>query len=147
MPNVEREQSFRDRARIWSSVFAVVAAVAYFIVAAGLAPGDPTAPPAGVMLLAGLAYLVGAGLIQLNRRWLLVTGAILNPLVIVAFFVSFLLGNAEIEVVSLVSKLAQVGLQVTLLMLLRRHASASVTVEAHEPTIEVGSSPRLGAHR
>jgi hypothetical protein len=117
----------RNRMLYLASGLAVLAAITYFIVAAGLAPGDPAAPPAGVMLLAGLAYLGGAGLILLDHKRLLMTGAVLNPLVIVAFFVAFLLGNAEIEIVSLVSKLSQLGLQVALLMLIRAPAAIPIT--------------------
>ena len=116
-----------------ASGFAALAAATYFIVAAGLAPGDPAAPPAGVMLLAGLAYLVGAGLILFTSRRLLMLGAILNPLAILAFFVAFLLGNAEIEIVSLVSKFAQMGLQVTLLMLIRGTSPVSLIPEPLDP--------------
>jgi hypothetical protein len=76
------------------------------------------------MLIAGVAYLVGSGLILLDRRALLVAGAILNPLVIVAFFVSFLFGNAEIEAMSLISKLSQVALEVMLVKLIRDGGSA-----------------------
>jgi hypothetical protein len=127
MSTAETTRFPRNRMLYLASGLAVLSAITYFIVAAGLAPGDPTAPPAGVMLLAGLAYLGGAGLILLDHRRLLMTGAVLNPLVIVAFFVAFLLGNADIEIVSLVSKLSQLGLQVVLLMLIRAPAAIPIT--------------------
>lgn len=95
----------------------VVAAV-YFIIGTGLAPGDLQAPPAGLMLVAGAAYLVGGVVIFGRNRSLLALGAVLNPLVVGAYVVSLFLGNAEIEVLSLISKLAQFGLEVVLLMLL-----------------------------
>lgn len=109
----------RKRGLQLAAAFAGISAVTYFLLAVGLAPGDPSTPPAALMFVAGAAYLVGAGLILVDRRWLLVTGAVLNPLVIVAFFVSFLLGNTEIEVMSLISKLSQVALEVLLVKLIR----------------------------
>lgn len=107
-----------------AAAFASVSAVAYFFLGAGLAPGEPAIPSAALMLIAGVAYLVGSGLILLDRRTLLVAGAILNPLVVVAFFVSFLLGNAEIEAISMISKLSQVALEVMLVKLIRDGGSA-----------------------
>lgn len=114
----------RSQALYVAAGFAGVSAITYFVLGAGLAPGEPAIPPAALMLIAGVAYLMGAGLILLDRRRLLVTGAILNLLVIVAFFVSFLLGNAEIEAMSLISKLSQVALEVMLVKLIRDESSA-----------------------
>ena len=94
--------------------------VVYFVIAADLAPGDVTSPPTPVMFIAGMSYLIGAGLILLRRRRLLIICAVLNPLVIVAFLVSVLLGRAELELLSLLSKLAQVCLEVVLLLLILR---------------------------
>ncbi len=103
-----------------------LAALVYFVIAAGLAPGDVTSPPAPIMFAAGGAYLVGGGLILLLRRRLLILGAVLNPLVMVAFMVSFLTGGAELEPLSLVSKLAQVGLELALLLLIAQTAEGRI---------------------
>jgi hypothetical protein len=137
----------RSRGLYLAAGFAAVSAVTYLIVASGLAPGDPTAPPAGAMLFVGLAYLGGAGLILTGRRSLLKAGAILNPLAIVAFFVAFLLGNAEIEVVSLISKFSQMGLQVALMMLIRGASIESLMPGSLEGAAVPVASDRPSDHR
>jgi len=101
---------------------ALIAALAYVLIALGvLAVGDlrPAEQPSGIVYAAAISYLVGGLLILLRRRWLWVTGALINALVIVFFFqvyqerpaVLFSLGG-------LVTKATQVLLEVILIYLI-----------------------------
>lgn len=113
--------------RRWYRVAAIAAALAlmsaaiYFAIAAGVTPDGLKSPPAPVMLVAGLAYLIGGVLIFRRDRHLLTLGAVANALVIAAFSVSLALGRSDIEYVSLMSKLSQAVLE-GLLLWLRRYA-------------------------
>ena len=63
---------------------ALLAAAVYFVVASPAVPPDYKSPPTPVLVVAGLAYLVGGVLILQADRRLLVLGALLNPLVLLA---------------------------------------------------------------
>ena len=95
-------------------------ALIYFVIAGGIGPGNVTSPPAPIMFVAGVSYLVGGGLILLRRRSLLIFGAFINPLVIIAFVASFFLDRSELEFLSIASKIGQAGLELVLLMLIAR---------------------------
>ncbi len=71
-----------------------------------------------MLVVAGLAYLVGTGLIELDDRRLLILGAVLNPLVLLAYTVAAVKGHAAVDGLSLTSKAAQIGLEVALLWLI-----------------------------
>ena len=64
-----------------ATALAVVVAVVYFAIGFGLAPEGFKSPPAPIMVLAGLSYLVGGGLILLADRRLMLVGAVANWLV------------------------------------------------------------------
>ena len=103
----------------WVAVgLALVAAAIYFVIASPAVPADYKAPPRPVLVVAGLAYLVGGGLILLADRRLLILGAILNPLVLVAYTGAAIKGHAAVDGLSLSSKAAQIGLEVALLWLI-----------------------------
>ena len=105
----------------WVAVgLALVAAVVYLVLASPAMPADYKAPPTPVLVVAALAYLVGGGLILLGDRRLLVLGAVLNPLVLLAYTVAAIKGHATVDGLSLTSKAAQIGLEVALLWLILR---------------------------
>ena len=101
-------------------VLALVAAVVYLVIASPVVPEGYKAPPTPVLIVAGLAYLVGAVLVPLDSRRLLTLGAVLNPLVLLAYAVAAIKGHAAVDGLSLTSKAAQIGLEAALLWLLLR---------------------------
>ncbi len=103
----------------WLAVsLSLVAAVVYLVLASPAVPKGYKAPPKPVLVVAGLAYLIGAGLIGLDNRRLLILGAVLNPLVLLAYTVAAIKGHAAVDRLSITSKAAQVGLEVALLWLI-----------------------------
>ncbi|MDP9367102.1 MAG: hypothetical protein M3Q03_02315 [Chloroflexota bacterium] len=103
----------------WLAVMlSLAAAVVYLVIASPAVPESYKAPPTPVLVVAGLAYLVGAGLIALDDRRLLILGAVLNPLVLLAYTVAAIKGHAAVDGLSLTSKAAQIGLEVALLWLI-----------------------------
>jgi len=78
----------------WPSLLtlALLAALVYFPMGAGvLQPGDLQAneAPAGIAYFAGACYVTGGLLILTRKRWLWVSGAVINALVIVGFFAAY----------------------------------------------------------
>ena len=108
-----------------AGALSLVAAVVYFAIASPAMPAGYKAPPTPVLVVAGLAYLVGGGLILLGDRRLLVLGAVLNPLVLLAYTVAAIKGHAAVDGLSLTSKAAQVGLEVALLWLVLQPSEAA----------------------
>jgi hypothetical protein len=122
-------QSIGDSWVLWTaSALSLVAAVVYFIIAAPTKPEGYKAPPTPVVVIAGLAYFIGGGLILLADRRLLTVGAIINPLVLVAYTVAAIKGHATVDGLSLTSKAAQVGLEVLLLWLIVQPVSSPVEI-------------------
>ena len=107
-----------------ASALSLVAAVVYLVIASPARPANYKAPPAPVLVVAALAYLVGGGLILLGDRRLLILGAVLNPLVVLAYTVAAIKGHATVDGLSLTSKAAQIGLEVALLWLILRPAES-----------------------
>jgi hypothetical protein len=105
------------------AALAWVAAIVYVLIALDLV--DVAAPPRPVMVLAAVAYLAGWVLMRRRERWLWRAGAIANVLVMVGFVISLAAGNAEIEPMSVISKIAQVGLEVVLVVLVWRSPAAT----------------------
>ncbi len=106
----------------------LIAASVYFIIASPASPTDYKSPPLPVLIVAGLAYLIGGMLILLGDRRLLIFGVIINLLVMAAFAVAARMGHATVDRLSLTSKVAQVVLEVLLLWL---------TVQPAQGTIEL----------
>ncbi len=107
-------------ARLAATVLSLLAALGYFLIALGLVPAGFQSPPAPVMFVAGLAYLIGGALILRVGRRLLALGAALNLLVMIAFMMAALTGNATVDLLSIVGKIAQLGLGLLLIWLLWR---------------------------
>ena len=104
---------------------ALVGAVVYLVIASPARPAGYKSPPPPVLVVAALAYLVGGGLVLLDDRRLLILGAVLNPLVLLAYTVAAIKGHATVDGLSLTSKAAQVGLEVALLWLVLRPAESA----------------------
>ena len=109
-----------------AALLSLVAAAVYLVIASPAVPGDYKSPPTPVLIVAALAYLVGGGLILLGDRRLLILGAIVNPLVVLAYTVAAIKGHATVDGLSLTSKAAQIGLEVALLWLILRPTEAAV---------------------
>jgi len=106
--------------RMWLYVgmlLAAIVGIGYFAIALGWVAEGFESPPAGAMLAAGTAYLVGAGLILLADRRLLILGAVLNTLVLLAFLASAVGGNATVDAFTVVTKIVQVTLGLVLIWL------------------------------
>ena len=103
-------------------VLSLITALIYFIIAFGFVPKDFESPPAPVMFIAALAYLIGGLLILRAGRRLLQIGAVINVLVVLIFGISVVAGHSTIDALSMISKFAQIGLEVTLLLLVQRSA-------------------------
>lgn len=105
---------------LWLAVtLALVTAVSYILMALNiLSVGDLQAGerPINVIFVAAGCYLLGAGLILLRNRWLLLFGAFINAMIVLFFFnlyqdrpaVMFSPGG-------LVSKIAQILLEAALI--------------------------------
>lgn len=104
-------------------IFSLVTAVAYFIMAFGFVPEDYKAPPAPLLFVAGLAYLVGGLLILRVGRRLMRIGAVLNLLVLLIFSISLVTGNVTIDALSVSSKVGQLGLEVMLIWIVISQSS------------------------
>lgn len=103
--------------RVAATVFSLLAALVHFLIALGFVPADFQSPPALVMFVAGFSYLIGGLLILRVGRRLLVLGAAVNLLVMIAFIIAALAGNATVEPLGIIGKLAQVSLGLLLLWL------------------------------
>ena len=103
-----------------AAALSLVAAVVYLAIASPAVPADYKSPPTPVLVLAALAYLVGGVLVLLGDRRLLILGAVLNPLVLLAYTVAAIKGHAAVDGLSLTSKAAQIGLEAALLWLVLR---------------------------
>ena len=103
-----------------------VAAGVYFIIASPARPADYKSPPLPVLIIAGLAYLIGGMLILLGDQRLIIFGAIVNVLVLTAFAVVARMGRATVDGLSVTSKVAQVALEVLLLWLILQPAQSTI---------------------
>ena len=106
-------------------VSALVAALAYFLMGAGmLQPGElqPDDAPKGISFIIGTCYVVGGLLILLAKRWVWITGAVLNALVI-AIFVMFYVDIPSVlfSIPGLMTKSAQILIEIGLLYLLVKY--------------------------
>ncbi len=112
-------------AALWLAfALAIVAALVYVLIAQGMmAIGDvPQAKEGiGIVYAAAGGYLLGGLLILVRRRWLWIIGAVINALVIIFFFRMY--QNRPSVLLSpggLISKAAQILLEVTLIYLILR---------------------------
>ena len=118
-----------DSWELWvAAALSLVAAIVYLVIASPARPAGYKAPPAPVLVVAALAYLVGGGLILLADRRLLILGAVLNPLVLLAYTAAAIKGHATVDGLSLTSKAAQIGLEVALLWLILRPTEPAAAI-------------------
>ena len=111
-----------------AGALSLVAAAVYLVIASPARPAGYKAPPPPVLVVAALAYLVGGGLILLGDRRLLILGAALNPLVLLAYTAAAIKGHASVDGLSLTGKAAQVGLEAALLWLVLRPTEPAVAL-------------------
>jgi hypothetical protein len=108
------------RMRIFAAALSLIVAIMYFVIAFGWVPDGFESPPVPVMFLAGLAYLIGGVLImQVGERFLRL-GLLLNLLVLIIFAVSALSGRSTVDELTILGKVAQVGLAVALFWLVAK---------------------------
>ena len=116
----------RASARVWvmwiSVALALLVAISYVLIGFNvLAVGDLQAGerPAAIIYVAAASYVVGGLLILARRRWLWITGAAINALVIF-FFIQMYLERTSVlfSPGGIVSKAAQLLLEVSLLYLI-----------------------------
>ena len=122
MTAIQRSSAGRMRL-LWLAVaLALFAALGYVLIQVGLlGVGDlqtAEAPPAIVYVAAG-CYLLGGLLILLRWRWLWITGAVINALVILFFLMAYQARPAVLfSPGGIITKLAQLLLEVSLLYLI-----------------------------
>jgi len=116
--NTAQQQSSLGALARAGTALAWLTGVIYLIIGTGMAPDDLDSPPQAVMLVAGLAYIVGGWLIRRLNRRLVRAGAVVNALVMVVYMVLLLAGRSDLEIYAAVSKLAQIGLEIVLIALL-----------------------------
>ena len=109
---------------------AMVAALAYFLTAAGIIqPGDlgiEEAPPT-IAYAAGIGYVVGGLLILVRKRWLWITGAVINALVIAMFFSAYMSRpNVLLSIPGLGTKIPEVLLEISLIYLIMTYRQRRV---------------------
>ncbi len=109
-----------------ATALASVVAVVYFAIGFGMVPEGFKSPPGPVMVVAGLAYLVGGGLILLADRRLMLVGAVANGLVLILFTVHVVLGIATVDLLSLSGKVAQVALGVLLVWFVKKMGTGQI---------------------
>ncbi len=113
----------RTKAVLWLAVVpALVAALAYALVAAGVLPvGGLTGDQgkAGILFVAAGCYLVGGLLIILQRRWLWIIGVFINAIVIL-FFISRYTAQPSVmfSPAGLATKIPQLVLELALIYLI-----------------------------
>lgn len=110
-----------------ATALAVVAAAIYFVIGIGWVPDGFKSPPAPVMLVAGVAYLVGGGLILIAKRSLMLLGALANAVVLAIFVASVIAGNGTFDGLSLIGKVAQVLLEIFLVYFVVRMGARRAT--------------------
>lgn len=122
MGTVQHKQT-TYRPMMWLAVaLALTAAVSYLLIQLDvLGVGDlkTTEEPAAIVYVAASSYLVGGLLILVRRRWLWITGAVINALVILFFVMLYLNRPAVLfSPGGLVTKLTQLLLEGCLLTLI-----------------------------
>jgi hypothetical protein len=108
---------------LWFAVaLATIAAVSYLLIGLHvLAVGDlqTEEQPATIIYVAAGSYLLGGLLILFQRRWLWITGAVINAMVMLVFFNAYLQRPAVLlSPGGLLSKTAQLLLELVLIYLI-----------------------------
>jgi len=103
-------------------VLALIAALGYILMGAGIIQaGNLTtddAPPVIGYVIGG-CYAVGGFLVLMKRRWLFITGAVINGFAIVMFYIMYA-GQPDVvtSAPGLITKIAQVPLEAGLIYLI-----------------------------
>lgn len=132
---------------LWLAVgLALLTALAYLLMAWDvLGVGDllPEEEGAVIVYVAAASYLIGGLLILVRRRWLWITGAVINALVMLFFFMMYQDRPAVLlSPGGLASKAAQLGLEVALIYLIvsdwrrARRGSRRARAETTSSTLE-----------
>ncbi|HEX2913996.1 MAG TPA: hypothetical protein VH186_24540 [Chloroflexia bacterium] len=108
---------------MWVAVgLAMVAALSYMLIAwrvLGVGSLQDSDAPAAIVYVCAACYFVGGLLILLQKRWLLMTGAVINALVMFFFFSAY---TNKLDVMfsagGLATKAAQLLLEIALLYLI-----------------------------
>lgn len=139
MSTSQERSLFAMPSLVWvGTALAWVVGVIYLMIGVGIAPGDLESPPQGVMLVASLAYFAGGWLIRRLDRRLVLAGVVANALVMGIYMISLMAGRSDLEAFAMVSKLAQVGLEVVLIALLVRLPRTAVDVVSTPATKQAG---------
>jgi hypothetical protein len=106
-------------------LLAWVAAAFYFLMGSGritVPTPDTVEAPAGIVYIACGCYVLGGLLILVRKRWLWMTGLVMNTLVLVIFFMMYR-GKPDIllSLPGLGTKIAQVFLEIGLIILIARY--------------------------
>jgi hypothetical protein len=116
-------------------ILAVISAVVYVLMGVGLLKaGDLTGEsmPAFYYIIPG-GYLIGGLLVLLNKRWLLLTGAIINAFTIVMFYTMYATQpDVMLSAPGLMTKIAQVLLEIGLIYLIVMYTRRSMLARASE---------------
>ncbi len=124
MTTMERATLAYTRVTLLAVALAFAAAVAYVLIGLGLlGVGDlqTSGAPTAIPYLAAGGYVLGALLIPLHRRGLLLTGAVINALIILVFVQAYAQRMAVLfSPGGLATKSAELLLEVSLLYLLVR---------------------------
>lgn len=112
---------------------AFLAAFIYILLAAGVMKIETLTPeeaPAGIIWAAAAGYLLGGVLILRNKRWLWITGAVINAMVMMMFFSAY---AERPEVLfsagGLITKTAQLILEAGLIYLILKNQPSNVTTK------------------
>lgn len=134
-----------------ATTLAILAATDYFAIGLGIAPENFKSPPAPIMIVAGLAYLIGGRLILIAHRRLMLAGAAANALVLLLllFVVSAFTGNATIDALSLSGKAAQMVPGALLGWFVKRTGKNETERKCHLRAIspEASSKSRRASHK
>jgi hypothetical protein len=117
-------------------ILALVAALGYLLMGVGVitVPENPLddidAPPGFDWIMFG-GYLVGGLLILLKKRWLLITGAVLNAIPIIGFYAIWA-GRSDVlfSAPGLMTKIPQILLEIGLIYWLVKSEPAAKPVPA-----------------
>lgn len=119
MNTIQSTNNSNTRVMWLAVILAIFTAISYVMMALNLlGVGDlqMNEKPAGIIYVAAGCYLLGGLLILLRNRWLLLSGAFINAMVILFFFNLYQDRPAVIfSAGGLVSKIAQVLLEGTLM--------------------------------
>jgi hypothetical protein len=125
----------RSNVRRVGAALSVVAAIVYFLIAAGIVYKQPAGSTLEndfntiriIMALAGASFLLGAGLLLLrDNRWLHLLGAVLQVIVLVGYFAAAGERDPHYEAWGIICKVAQGALLVALAYLALRRRQAAV---------------------